>query len=401
MPASRTPSVPLDVNAPHPLPAEIDTTRRLLAEVTVTSLRTALDSLIAGIPPGRVTTFGRLAVALGHPQAAVWVAKQVRSAVARDTDGSLPVWRVVRADGGLVVSTDRDSQSTRLRAEGVPIDAGHVPLDRLIDPLPADGAGGPLARLIAAQRALAVLSPPVDPRDDGRPLPRFVRGLDVSYVPGDAAAVAACVRIDTTTGACVASTTTVVPSPLPYIPTLLAWRELPALLAAVAALDAVTTDSTDDHAAEVCFVDGAGSLHPLRMGVATHLGLLTGRPTIGVTKSALGGQALAASAADGCVPIVWPKRSVSGGNRQRKATTGDDAASDLVALRFDSAKGRPLYVSSGTGIPLGTAARWARALAFGRHLPAPIYFADRFSREEARRFTPADSEGPPKQDDCP
>lgn len=392
MPASRAPSLPLNAN---------NATRRLLADVTATSLRAALDNLTAGIPRGRVTSFGRLAKALGHPQAAVWVAKQVCAALADEVDESLPIWRIVRADGGLLAQNESGFRSTRLQAEGVPIHAGKVPLDRMVDPLPSDGAGGPLARLIAAQQALATHCDPVIPGDDGRPLPRFVRGIDVSYAAGDAAAVACCVRIDTETGTCVASATAAVPSPLPYIPTLLAWRELPALLAAVAALDAVSTDSTHDNHAEVCFVDGAGSLHPLRMGVATHLGLVTGRPTIGVTKSALGGRALDGHAAEEtgaerCVPIIWPNRTDSRSGRSRNSPLSDDAASDLVAVRFDSPRGRPLYVSAGTGIPLGTAARWTKALAFGRHLPAPVYFADRLSREQARRFTPTEIESPPQ-----
>ena len=62
----------------------------------------------------------------------------------------------------------------------------------------------------------------------------------------------------------------------PYIPGLLAFREGPVVLAALRRL----------HIEPDAFLfDGMGQLHPRRMGIAAHLGLWLGRPTIGCGKS--------------------------------------------------------------------------------------------------------------------
>ncbi|HYF65925.1 MAG TPA: endonuclease V, partial [Herpetosiphonaceae bacterium] len=66
------------------------------------------------------------------------------------------------------------------------------------------------------------------------------------------------------------------PTTFPYIPGFLSFREVPAVLAALEQL-ATTPD--------LLLVDGMGILHPRRFGIASHLGVLTGLPAIGVGKS--------------------------------------------------------------------------------------------------------------------
>ena len=62
----------------------------------------------------------------------------------------------------------------------------------------------------------------------------------------------------------------------PYVPGLLAFREIPTVLAALDALPC---------APGLVVCDGYGLAHPRRFGLASHLGVLTGLPTIGVAKN--------------------------------------------------------------------------------------------------------------------
>jgi deoxyribonuclease V len=70
------------------------------------------------------------------------------------------------------------------------------------------------------------------------------------------------------------------PTQFPYVPGLLSFREIPAILKALEGLKNLP---------EVLICDGQGLAHPRRLGVASHLGVLTGLPSIGVAKTRLVG----------------------------------------------------------------------------------------------------------------
>ncbi|TJZ56886.1 endonuclease V [Streptomyces piniterrae] len=103
-----------------------------------------------------------------------------------------------------------------------------------------------------------------------------VVGVDVAYDDERDVVAAAAVALDARTLAVVDEVTAVGRVSFPYVPGLLAFREIPTVLDALGRL-ARTPDLV------VC--DGYGLAHPRRFGLASHLGVLTGLPTIGVAKN--------------------------------------------------------------------------------------------------------------------
>jgi len=110
---------------------------------------------------------------------------------------------------------------------------------------------------------------------------RTVAGFDVGFEDGGAITRAAAVLFDADSAEVIASEVARLPTLMPYIPGLLSFRELPALLAALAQLP---------QAPDLAFIDGHGIAHPRRLGIAAHFGAVTGLPSIGVAKKILVGE---------------------------------------------------------------------------------------------------------------
>ncbi|WP_240957155.1 endonuclease V [Streptomyces chilikensis] len=120
-------------------------------------------------------------------------------------------------------------------------------------------------------RALLVLDQEGPPPGEGR-----VTGVDVAYDDARGVVAAAAVTLDAATLAVTGRAVAVGPVAFPYVPGLLAFREVPAVLAALEALPGPP-------GLVVC--DGYGLAHPRRFGLACHVGVLTGLPTVGVAKN--------------------------------------------------------------------------------------------------------------------
>ena len=235
------------------------------------------------IPQGRVATYGGLARALGDVKAAIWVARYLRGPHGEDGLDHLPnctCHRVVRATGDLGESVERDVQTkhTRLLQEGVVFDGDVVNIsasetrDFELEP--------PLLRLREFQRSLVSHTE----LSSWKSVPQRVAGVDLSY-PNPGEGVGAFVVYNTQTRLVETVCGLRAPVEFPYISTYLAFRELPLLLNLVTqAMDSY------DSPPSVIMVDGSGIAHPRKMGIATMLGVLTGVPTIGVTKKALVGE---------------------------------------------------------------------------------------------------------------
>jgi len=142
---------------------------------------------------------------------------------------------------------------------------------------PADIAPATLAELRRQQVELAARVQ-LDDRLSG--LPARVAGVDSGFEDEGRITRSVAVRVDGLTLQAQESTLARLPTALPYIPGLLSFRELPAVLQALQQLQ---------EAPQLVLVDGHGIAHPRGLGIAAHLGVLTGLPSIGVGKSRLVG----------------------------------------------------------------------------------------------------------------
>ncbi|WP_242901525.1 deoxyribonuclease V [Actinomadura terrae] len=186
----------------------------------------------------------------------------------------------------------------------------------------------------------------------GPPSPRTIAGLDVSYTD-DGPLAAAVVVLETTTLNVLEESVATGTAAFPYIPGLLAFRELPTLIEALRALE-ITPDLL------VC--DGYGLAHPRRFGLACHLGVLTDLPTIGVAKTSFIGTHTPPAPQRGATsPLLHQGEEVG-----RALRTQDNV--------------KPVFVSVGHRMNLDNACR--NVLKVARHrLPETTRRADRLSRD--------------------
>jgi len=130
---------------------------------------------------------------------------------------------------------------------------------------------------IALQRKLA-------PRVQLTPVPadvRYLAGADVAFSPDKRDVIAGVIIWDVVEQRVLEQQVARVPCRLPYIPGLLSFRELPGVLAALRKVSQTP---------QVMLCDAQGLAHPRRLGLASHLGLWLGLPTVGCAKSRLCGE---------------------------------------------------------------------------------------------------------------
>ncbi|PYC84401.1 endonuclease V [Streptomyces tateyamensis] len=183
----------------------------------------------------------------------------------------------------------------------------------------------------------------------------LVCGVDVAYDDDRDVVAAAAVLLSYPDLTPVAEATAVGRVPFPYIPGLLAFREVPAVLEALAQLPAAP-------ALIVC--DGYGQAHPRRLGLASHLGVLTGVPTMGVAKTPFLFTATEPAPARGAwTPLL------------------DPASGDEVGRAVRTRAGvKPVFVSVGHRIGLPEAVEVLLALTPEFRLPETTRRADSLCR---------------------
>lgn len=177
---------------------------------------------------------------------------------------------------------------------------------------------------------------------------RLVAGVDVGF-PKPEVARAAVVTLSFPDLKVVAKQVAKVSVTFPYIPGLLAFREAPAVLAAIAKLEV---------APDLFLFDAQGYAHPRRMGLATHLGIFLDKPAIGCAKSKLVGR------------YQVPGNRV--GDRSDLIDKGEIIGA-VVRARLGSP---PLFISVGHKISLDEAVKYTLAcIKRGRRLPEPTRLA--------------------------
>ncbi len=155
------------------------------------------------------------------------------------------------------------------------------------------------------------------------------------------------------------SVLTASPVRFPYIPGLLSFRELPPLLTAFDQLQTVP---------DLIIVDGQGIAHPRRFGLASHLGLILDKPTIGCAKSRLCGQYNEPDSEQGAYTYLRDKGEVIGAAVRTRTNV------------------RVVYVSTGHRISLDSARMWTLACCQGYRLPETTRHAHNAASGKPRRI---------------
>jgi deoxyribonuclease V len=135
------------------------------------------------------------------------------------------------------------------------------------------------------------------------------------------------------------------PTSFPYVPGLLSFREVPAILEALSQLET---------APDLLVCDGQGMAHPRRVGLACHLGLVCDLPSIGVGKSRL----------------VGVNEPVGEERGQRQPLMDGD---ELIGMVLRTRTGvKPVFVSIGHRVSLESAVDIVLQCTPKYRLPEPI-----------------------------
>jgi len=177
---------------------------------------------------------------------------------------------------------------------------------------------------------------------------RRIAGLDCGYRGNTC--VAGAVVWDIELERSVEEATAEVEVDFPYVPGLLSFRELPGLMAAYNKLQTPV---------DLLICDGQGYAHPRRFGLACHLGVLLGIPTVGCAKRALVG-----------------RYEPPGAKRGVRSLIRD--GSELLGAAVRTRTGvRPVFISVGHLVTLDTACTVVLRCAPRYRVPEPTRRADR------------------------
>ncbi len=146
------------------------------------------------------------------------------------------------------------------------------------------------------------------------------------------------------------------PVEFPYVPGFLTFREAPSVLAA---LEKLKTEP------DLFIFDGQGLAHPRRMGLATHLGVIIDKPSIGCAKSRLCGSHREPGPEKGSYTQLY-----------------DDDGETIGAVLRTRTNVKPVYVSIGHRVDLPTAIEYVLGCCTKYRLPETTRYAHRVAGGE-------------------
>lgn len=172
----------------------------------------------------------------------------------------------------------------------------------------------------------------------------YIGGVDVAYNELKQKMIGAIVVLDSKTLETVEEAYHEMNITFPYVPGLFSFREIPPLIEAYKKLKIKP---------EIIICDGHGIAHPKRIGMATHLGIELNIPTIGCAKNRLVG--------------VWEKDNLGMKRGSMESLEWDGEEVGKVLRTQDNVK--PVFVSIGHKISLGSATSWVLKLSVKYRLP--------------------------------
>uniref|UniRef100_A0A1I8H644 Endonuclease V n=1 Tax=Macrostomum lignano TaxID=282301 RepID=A0A1I8H644_9PLAT len=205
---------------------------------------------------------------------------------------------------------------------------------------------------------------------------RLVAGADLSFVKGDSeTACASLVVLSLPNLSPVHKICRQVKVSHPYVLGFLSFREAPPLLELLDELRATKPELMP----QALLLDGNGTLHPRGFGLACHVGVLAGLPTVGAAKSFFH--------VDGLDQKQVRKLVKEAGNRDYYIK-GESGAVIGCAHVPDVSVKNPVYISCGHMISLSTAV-WLVGHCCRYRVPEPTRLADFESREFLRQESAA------------
>ena len=189
---------------------------------------------------------------------------------------------------------------------------------------------------------------------------KYIVGLDASYAKGSRTVWAGAVLLDFPSLEKREEQWSHREVSFPYIPGLLSFREIPALLEVLRRMS---------FEPGLIFCDGQGIAHPRGMGLAAHLGVLVGKPTIGCAKSKLVGEFDSVDEVKGAYTYL----------RYRDRVVG--------AVVRTRSKVRPVFVSPGYHVSIDDCVRLVLETCTKYRIPEPTRQANILVNSVRRRYS--------------